>query len=136
MPFATSHITEVLRSNIEFVRYVLEITTQKVAALRNEPEYKQLTHSKRTLKYLTDVTKIVYERCICRLGDIWSSFDENTAALSAECFQQCLQTADAIYKKKFVEIFLKGFGEFTCSNLTTNLLNFVVNFYVYRFSFN
>uniref|UniRef100_A0A0A1WLN6 Fanconi anemia group I protein homolog n=1 Tax=Zeugodacus cucurbitae TaxID=28588 RepID=A0A0A1WLN6_ZEUCU len=116
VPFATSHNAEVLRSNVEFVRYVFEITAQKVAALRNEPEYKQLSHSKRTLKYLTDVTKVIYERCICRLRDMWCSFDENTAALSAECFQQCLQTADVIYKKKFVDIFLKGFDLHSINN--------------------
>uniref|UniRef100_A0A034W2D0 Fanconi anemia group I protein-like protein n=1 Tax=Bactrocera dorsalis TaxID=27457 RepID=A0A034W2D0_BACDO len=116
VPFATSHNTDVLRSNVKFVRYVLEITAQKIAALRDEPKYKQLVHSKRILKYLTDITKVVYERCIRRLGDIWSRFDENTAALSAECFQQCLQTADVIYKKQFVEIFLKGFDLHSMNN--------------------
>ncbi|XP_014090241.2 Fanconi anemia group I protein homolog isoform X3 [Bactrocera oleae] len=116
VPFATSHNTDVLRSNVEFVRYVLEITAQKVAALRDEPEHKQLAHSKRTLKYLTDLTKVVYERCIRRLGDVWSSFDKNTAALSAECFQQCIQTANVIYKKQFVEIFLKGFDFHSINN--------------------
>ncbi|XP_050324049.1 Fanconi anemia group I protein isoform X1 [Bactrocera neohumeralis] len=116
VPFATSHNTDVLRSNVKFVRYVLEITAQKIAALRDEPKYKQLAHSKRILKYLADITKVVYERCIRRLGDIWSSFDKNTAALSAECFQQCLQTADVIYKKQFVEIFLKGFDLHSMNN--------------------
>ncbi|XP_004534830.1 Fanconi anemia group I protein isoform X2 [Ceratitis capitata] len=107
--FATSDITEPLRSNVVFVKYVLEVSAEKMEALRNEPEYKQLTHSRRTLKYLTDVTKILYERCIFRLRDMWSNFDKEVAALSCECFQQCLQSANAIYKKNFVEIYMKGF---------------------------
>ncbi|XP_053963260.1 Fanconi anemia group I protein homolog [Anastrepha ludens] len=115
VPFVASQYTAPLRSNVEFVRYVFGIAGQKVEALRNESEYKQLSHSSRTLKYLTDITKVVYERCILRLPGVWADFDKKTAALGAECFQQCLQTANAIYKKKFADVFLKGF-DFHTSN--------------------
>lgn len=90
----------------------MSATATQVESLRLEPEYKQLSHSRRTLKYLTDITKVVYERCIKRLPELWKDFDEETAALAAECFQQCLQTANEVYKKKFQEVFVKGYGNF------------------------
>ncbi|XP_036335814.1 uncharacterized protein LOC118746136, partial [Rhagoletis pomonella] len=121
VPFASNRNTVALRSSVELVRYVSEVVSQKVGALRNEPEYKQLAHSRRTLKCLTDITKVVYERCILRLLELWANFDEYSAALGAECFQQCLQTANTIYKKKFVDVFLKGFDFHTINHCKQSL---------------
>ncbi|XP_067627011.1 Fanconi anemia group I protein homolog isoform X2 [Eurosta solidaginis] len=129
VPFAASQNTVPLRSNVELVRFVLEIVAQKIEALRNEPEYKQLSHSRRTLRYLTNITKVIYERCIRRLPEMWTNFDEKTAALAAECFQQCLQTANSLYKKKFVDVFLKGFDFHTINRCkqSTEILHDIID---------
>lgn len=109
VPFAARHNTAPLRSHVALVRYVLEVAAAKVAQIRSEPAYKQLSHSKRTLKYVTDITKVVYERCIKRLPDLWRNFDMQTASLAMECFRQCLQTANEVYKSKFQSIYIRGF---------------------------
>ncbi|XP_073845314.1 Fanconi anemia complementation group I [Musca autumnalis] len=109
VPFASKHSAAPLRSHVSLVRYVLEVAAAKVEQIRLEPAYKQLAHSKRTLKYLTDITKVVYERCIKRLPDLWRNFDMQTASLAMECFRQCLQTANEVYKSKFESIYIKGF---------------------------
>lgn len=109
MPFASRHHTAPLRSKVSLVRYVLKVASDKVEQLRLEPAYKQLAHSKRTLKYLTDICKVVYERCIKRLPSLWRDFDLKTASLAVECFRQCLQTANEIYKSKFANTFVRGF---------------------------
>ncbi|KAH8355258.1 hypothetical protein KR093_009668, partial [Drosophila rubida] len=106
--FAAAENTTQLRSYEPLVRYVLEITSQKVQAIREEPDYKQLSYSKRTLKLLTDITKVVYERCICRLPELWRDFDLESAALAAKCFMQCIRTAHETYAKRFKE-FVNGF---------------------------
>lgn len=110
VPFATAENTTQLRSCEALVRYVLEIAAQKVEAIRNEPDYKQLSYSKRTLKLLTDITKVVYERCIRRLPDMWREFDLESAVLATKCFMQCIRTAHETYAKRFKE-FVKGFGK-------------------------
>lgn len=110
VPFASAENTTQLRSCEPLVRYALEIAAQKVEAIRNEPDYKQLTYSKRTLKLLTDITKVVYERCICRLPDLWREFDLESAVLATKCFMQCIRTAHETYAKRFKE-FVKGFGK-------------------------
>ncbi|KNC26166.1 hypothetical protein FF38_06697 [Lucilia cuprina] len=109
VPFASRNCTAPLRSKVSLVRYVLEVAAAKVEQIRLEPAYKQLAHSKRTLKYLTDICKVVYERCIKRLPALWRDFDLKTASLAVECFRQCLQTANETYKSKFSSIFIKGF---------------------------
>ncbi|KAM7345711.1 Fanconi anemia complementation group I [Cochliomyia hominivorax] len=109
VPFASHNVTAPLRSKVSLVRYVLEVAAAKVEQIRLEPAYKQLAHSKRTLKYLTDICKVVYERCIKRLPALWRDFDLKAASLAAECFRQCLQTANETYKSKFSTIFVKGF---------------------------
>lgn len=109
VPFADRHDAAPLRSKVSLVRYVLEVAAAKVTQIRLEPVYKQLSHSKRTLKYLTDITKVVYERCIKRLPDVWRNFDMHTASLAMECFRQCLQTANEVYKPKFRAVFVNGF---------------------------
>ncbi|XP_060654538.1 Fanconi anemia group I protein [Drosophila nasuta] len=108
VPFATAENTSQLRSYEPLVRYVLEITAQKVKAIREEPDYKQLSFSKRTLKLLTDITKVIYERCIRRLPDLWRDFDLESAALAAHCFMECIRTAHETFAKRFKE-FVKGF---------------------------
>lgn len=110
VPFATAENTTQLRSYEPLVRYVLDIAAQKVEAIRLEPDYKQLSYSKRTLKLLTDITKVVYERCIRRLPDLWRDFDLESAVLAAKCFMQCTRTAHETYGKRFKE-FVKGFGK-------------------------
>ena len=107
--FASSNVCTPLRSKVSLVRYVLEVAAVKCQQIRLEPSYKQLAHSKRTLKYLTDICKVVYERCIKRLPELWRDFDLKTASLATECFRQCLQTANETYKSKFETDFLKGF---------------------------
>lgn len=109
VPFASRHDTAPLRSKVSLVRYVLEVAASKVEQIRLEPAYKQLAHSRRTLKFLTDITKVLYERCIKRLPDLWRNFDMKTASLAMGCFRQCMQTANEVYKAKFQTIFVKGF---------------------------
>ncbi|XP_034479900.1 Fanconi anemia group I protein [Drosophila innubila] len=108
VPFASAENTTQLRSFEPLVRYVLEITAQKVHAIREEPDYKQLSYSKRTLKLVTDITKVIYERCILRLPDLWRDFDLESASLAAKCFMECVRTAHETYAKRFKE-FVKGF---------------------------
>jgi len=64
--FAAPEKTAPLRSNEPLVRYVLSVTAIRVESIRLEPDYKQLAYSKRTFKQLTDITKVIYERCIHR----------------------------------------------------------------------
>uniref|UniRef100_A0A6P4FK17 Fanconi anemia group I protein n=1 Tax=Drosophila rhopaloa TaxID=1041015 RepID=A0A6P4FK17_DRORH len=106
--FAASQKTGLLRSNEPLVRYVLSVTSKRVETIRQEPDYKQLAYSKRTFKQLTDITKIIYERCINRLPEFWKDFDMQSAALSTQCFSECLRTAHEIYPKKFQD-FVKTF---------------------------
>ncbi|XP_055838956.1 Fanconi anemia group I protein [Episyrphus balteatus] len=105
--FANSSAIAPLRSNREFVRYIYKVTASAVENLRNQPAYKQVSHSRRTLKILTDITKIIYEHCIKQLPSLWKNFDLKAAALCVECFYQCLNTANVVFLKKFDE-FLKG----------------------------
>ncbi|XP_039486307.1 Fanconi anemia group I protein [Drosophila santomea] len=106
--FAAPEKTVFLRSNEPLVRYVLSITASRVESIRLEPDYKQLAYSKRTFKQLTDITKVIYERCIQRLPEVWKNFDMKSAALATQCFSECLQTVHVTYSKKFDE-FVKSF---------------------------
>ncbi|EDV59451.2 Fanconi anemia group I protein homolog [Drosophila erecta] len=106
--FAAAEKTVLLRSNELLVRYVLSVTASRVESIRLEPDYKQLAYSKRTFKQLTDITKVIYERCIQRLTEMWKNFDMQSAALATQCFSECLQTAHETYSKKFEE-FVKSF---------------------------
>ncbi|KAI8035735.1 hypothetical protein M5D96_011485 [Drosophila gunungcola] len=106
--FAASQKTGLLRSNEPLVRYVLSVTAKRVETIRQEPDYKQLAYSKRTFKQLTDITKIIYERCIQRLPEFWKNFDMQSSALAAQCFAECLRTAHETYPKKFQD-FVKTF---------------------------
>ncbi|XP_034654239.1 Fanconi anemia group I protein homolog isoform X1 [Drosophila subobscura] len=108
VPFAAAEKTIQLRSNESLVRYVLQTTAEKVKNIRLEPDYKQLAYSKRTFKQLTDITKVIYERCILRLSELWRNFDMQTSSLAALCFVECLRTAHETYSKKFKE-FVNGF---------------------------
>nr|NP_610429.2 fanconi anemia complementation group I [Drosophila melanogaster]A1Z7L1.2 RecName: Full=Fanconi anemia group I protein homolog; Short=Protein FACI [Drosophila melanogaster]AAF59016.2 fanconi anemia complementation group I [Drosophila melanogaster] len=106
--FAAPEKTVLLRSNEPLVRYVLSVTASRVESIRLEPDYKQLAYSKRTFKQLTDITKVIYERCIQRLPELWKNFDMQSAALATQCFSECLKTAHETYSKKF-EDFVKSF---------------------------
>ncbi|EDV98457.1 GH22660 [Drosophila grimshawi] len=108
IPFASVASTASLRSYRPLVRYVFEIAAQKVQCIREEPDYKQLSYSKRTLKLLTDISKVIYERCIRRLPKLWRDFDLESAVLAAKCFMQCTRTAHVTYSKRFKE-FVKDF---------------------------
>ncbi|XP_017044461.1 Fanconi anemia group I protein homolog [Drosophila ficusphila] len=106
--FAAPEKTLLLRSNEPLVRYVLSVTACRVESIRGEPDYKQLAYSKRTFKQLTDITKIIYERCIQRLPMLWKDFDMQRSALATQCFAECLKTAHEVYSKKFQD-FVKSF---------------------------
>lgn len=109
MPFTSSTNCSFLKNKTSFLRYVLTVTGNKIEQLRSEPEYKQLAHSKRLLKYLTDITKIIYEGCLQRLSQYCHEHDVDTALLAVKCFHQCLKTANQIYKTKFVDVFWRGY---------------------------
>nr|XP_016941259.1 Fanconi anemia group I protein homolog [Drosophila suzukii] len=106
--FAAPEKTVPLRSNEPLVRYVLSVTAIRVESIRLEPDYKQLAYSKRTFKQLTDITKVIYERCIQQLPELWRDFDIQSAALATQCFVECLRTAHETYSKKFQD-FVKSF---------------------------
>jgi len=108
--FAAPEKTVPLRSNEPLVRYVLSVTAIRVESIRLEPDYKQLAYSKRTFKQLTDITKVIYERCIQQLPELWRDFDIQSAALATQCFVECLRTAHETYSKKFQD-FVKSFGK-------------------------
>ncbi|KAH8402315.1 hypothetical protein KR009_011348, partial [Drosophila setifemur] len=118
--FAAPEKTTLLRSNQLLVRYVLQVTASRVQNIRQEPDYKQLTYSKRTFKQLTDISKVVYERCIRRLPELWRDFDMQSSALAAQCFMECLRTAHETYPKRFNE-YVKGFGK---KNRAQNVVSF------------
>lgn len=99
-----------LRSNRNLVRHITQTATIHIEYLRSQPEYRQITHSKRIFQNLTEITRLLYERCIKRLPKLWSDFEVTSACLSAECFRQCLLTVDSLYKRKF-DAFLKGVGK-------------------------
>ncbi|KAH8284890.1 hypothetical protein KR054_002362 [Drosophila jambulina] len=101
--FAAPEKTTLLRSNQPLVRYTILTTAQKLERIRQEPDYKQLSYSKRTFKQLADITKVIYERCIRRLPHLWREFDMTSSALAAQCFAECLRTAHQTYPKKFQE---------------------------------
>ncbi|KAH8389032.1 hypothetical protein KR200_011962 [Drosophila serrata] len=101
--FASPERTTLLRSNQPLVRYTISTTAQRLEGIRQEPDYKQLSYSKRTFKQLADITKIIYERCIRRLPQLWREFDMASSALAAKCFAECLRTAHQVYPKKFQE---------------------------------
>ncbi|KAH8253655.1 hypothetical protein KR032_006379 [Drosophila birchii] len=101
--FAAPEKTTLLRSNQPLVRYTIMTTAQKLEGIRKEPDYKQLSYSKRTFKQLADITKVIYERCIRRLPQLWREFDMASSALAAQCFAECLKTAHQTYPKKFKE---------------------------------
>ncbi|KAL9917468.1 Fanconi anemia complementation group I [Glossina fuscipes fuscipes] len=109
VPFASANMATPLRSHVNLVRYVLEVAGHKVEAIHLQPLYKQLSHSKRTFKYLSDITKVVYERCIKVLPMLWKEFDLTSASLATECFRQCLNTANITYKTKFSDTFVRNF---------------------------
>ncbi|XP_017093956.2 Fanconi anemia group I protein homolog [Drosophila bipectinata] len=119
--FAAPEKTVLLRSHQPLVQYVLQICAKKVQSIRQEPDYKQLSYSKRTLKQLTDITKVIYERCIRRLPELWKNFDMQSSALAAECFMECLRTAHEIYPKKFSD-FVKGFDMATLTKNKESVL--------------
>ncbi|XP_055918883.1 Fanconi anemia group I protein [Eupeodes corollae] len=116
--FANSSSTAPLRSNRELVRYIYKVTASHIENLRHQPGYKQVSHSRRTFKTITDVTKIIYERCIKQLPSLWKNFDLQAASLCVDCFYQSLTTAKEVFPKKFDE-FIKGV-DFHPSNLTSN----------------
>uniref|UniRef100_A0A1A9WN60 Fanconi anemia group I protein n=1 Tax=Glossina brevipalpis TaxID=37001 RepID=A0A1A9WN60_9MUSC len=109
VPFASASMTASLRSHVGLVRYVLEVAAYKVERMHLQPSYKQLSHSKRTLKYLSDITKVLYERCIKVLPMLWKEFDLTSASLATQCFRQCLNTANKLYKIKFSDVFVRSF---------------------------
>lgn len=108
--FAKPSAAAPLRSNRELVRYIHQVTATHIESLRNQPVYKQLSHSRRVLKNLTDVTRILYECCIKQLPSLWKNFDVQVAALCVDCFYQSLTTAKEVFSKKFDE-FIKGVGK-------------------------
>lgn len=101
--FGNSSSVAPIRSNRDFVRYIYQVTASLIENLRLEPAYKQVSHSRRTFKNLTDVAKILYEHCIKQLPSLWKNFDLKAAALCVECFHQSLVTANEVFNKKFDE---------------------------------
>lgn len=89
---------------------MLIIATAKVKQLVELPEYRQIRHSPSTLLQLTQITRIVYVRCIQRLADVCEHFDLISAQLSVECFYQCIAVAHSLYNRKFTK-FLQGVGK-------------------------
>uniref|UniRef100_A0A1A9ZCX7 Fanconi anemia group I protein n=1 Tax=Glossina pallidipes TaxID=7398 RepID=A0A1A9ZCX7_GLOPL len=126
VPFASANMTSSLRSHVNLVRYVLEVAGQKVEAIHLQPLYKQLSHSKRMLKYLSDITKVVYERCIKVLPMLWKDFDLTAASLATECFRQCLNSANITYKRKFSDTFVRNF-DLHASNKSSECILIVQN---------
>lgn len=99
--FAKEEQASKLRSNRDLVCYILEVSLLHIEMLRSLPNYKQITHSKRVFTNLIKFTKILYEKCIKRLTEIWSNFDVRAAYLCIECLRQSLITANEIFERKF-----------------------------------
>uniref|UniRef100_A0A1A9W6Q9 FANCI_S3 domain-containing protein n=1 Tax=Glossina brevipalpis TaxID=37001 RepID=A0A1A9W6Q9_9MUSC len=40
---------------------------------------------------------------------LWKEFDLTSASLATQCFRQCLNTANKLYKNKFSDVFVRSF---------------------------
>lgn len=125
--FAQRTATQQLRSDRRLVQYVTRTATTLIEGLRNEPEYKQVAHSRRCLKNLTDISKLIYEKCIQRLPELWNSFDVPAAYLSAECFRQALITANSVFKRKFSTFLKEVDSEFDRDDNTKKITAVIQN---------
>lgn len=105
--FASPEQTTIIRADRKFNRSLLTIAIGKVKQLIELPEYRQIRHSPTTLLQLSQITTVVYVRCVQCLADIG---DLKLAQLSAECFYQCIAVAHSLYRRKFIQ-FLQAIGK-------------------------
>lgn len=108
--FASPEQTTIIRADRKFNRSLLTIAIGKVKQLTELPEYRQIRHSPTTLLQLSQITTVLYVRCVQRLANIG---DLKLAQLSAECFYQCIAVAHSLYRRKFIQ-FLQTIGKISC----------------------
>ncbi|XP_055593420.1 Fanconi anemia group I protein-like [Uranotaenia lowii] len=90
-----------LRTNYDFIRFVLKVAADKLEALRNTPEYWQIKHSKRIFNHLCECAKTVFDRCVRKTNDLCTSGNSQVALVGGEAFRQTLLTTLSIYERKF-----------------------------------
>lgn len=105
--FSTVDMAAPLRSNRDLVRFVTSMCSKHAESIRSMPEYKQVSHSRRVFSNLIECGRLVYEKCIKKLPNLWSNFDLDAACLTGECFREIPLTVESVFKKKANE-FLKG----------------------------
>ncbi|KAL5278237.1 FANCI family protein [Megaselia abdita] len=111
--FASETSYAQLRTNREVIQYVLQVAALKIENIQNEPDYKQISHSSRVFKYLTDISGIILDR-LHLLDSLWANFDSATAGLICQCLFSILETVENTFPKKF-DTFLKE------SNFSTSI---------------
>lgn len=79
----------------------MKVSVNCITDIRAAPEYRQVVHSLTVFNGLMQCANIIWSMFIRKLGDQWSKYETITAQLCVEFFKQCIQTADAVYKRKF-----------------------------------
>lgn len=118
--FATSNQLVPLRTNIDFVCFIVKTAAQKVEKLYKDPQNRQLTYSKSAFNHLCAVARLTFAGCVTNLTENIEQFDLVSAELSIELFLQCLTAGDILFKRKLSE-FLKSISELfpaPCKKLT------------------
>ncbi|XP_055381041.1 uncharacterized protein LOC129611763 [Condylostylus longicornis] len=126
VPFADSVSTTFLKSNTAFVQYILKVTASYLEELRSQPDYKQIKLSIRIFKQVCVVTRVIYERCIKNLQNLWRNFDVESAYLAVECLKESLLTTKKLYSTKF-EQFLKEVDLLFFSDEKNKIYNIIQN---------
>ncbi|XP_055641903.1 Fanconi anemia group I protein [Toxorhynchites rutilus septentrionalis] len=99
--YATEEELNHLRTEKDFIQFVLKVASQQLELLRSTPEYWQIKHSKRIFGHLSECGKIVYDRCVKKTNELFGEGNMLVAQSAVECFKQSLLSALAVYERKF-----------------------------------
>lgn len=113
VPFATTDQLNPLRTNLDFVCYIVQTASQKILKLYKDPQNRQLKHSKSAFSHLCAVARLNFGKCVTSLTEIIQRFDLTFAELSIELFHHCLTAGDILFKRKFNE-FLNFLSKILC----------------------
>lgn len=105
--FVDANQSHTIRINRDLSRYILKSTIIRIEELQNEPDYRQVQHSRRIFDLVINISNLLFQKCLCRLEDLCMNFDPLTGQCAVECFKKVLLVTDALYKRKFDEVFMK-----------------------------
>ncbi|XP_018318528.1 Fanconi anemia group I protein [Agrilus planipennis] len=109
----------ILKPKPDFHRFVMQINLQALQSLKNSKIEEQ--HKQKCFENITDIAKVLHERCISRLND-FTDFDCTTAVLASECFQTIFVIITHHYGNK-LKLFLSKVGERSDSEELSSLLS-------------